>query len=290
MPIAEFENIYTQEVVKGINFGGSNQKVYHVGDTLVYAPNGGTSIGYANSEYTLNPLGLISSGGSVDWTIQSYQYNGDGTWYVTLENIFTGDTISNVLPFNESGSFYTTHCDSVDVLANCGGYKVEDTWVGQDLAKDWKRLVHTDSSLPHEILKYNENFGDTPSPTPDGETITGSQSFERFTGATVGAFDYKQWSGNSQCTGAYGDNNRYFYLVKSVHVRLFSNNTYTVWQTTPAPYAGIFLHTSNLGIVYHGGVYGLSGVCSPLAEYNTAWDNYNFYPNYNAYISGRSRV
>jgi len=151
MSASEFKNLKTQETRQGINFGGP--KVYFVGDTLVYAPEGGESISLTGTTLTLNPLGLTSESGGAFYSKISEQIVGDGTWTITVKHSITGEEISGVYEFS-SEVYYTTECDTQKVLANCGGYKVEDTWTGQDTTTEWKRLVHTDANLPHEILPY----------------------------------------------------------------------------------------------------------------------------------------
>jgi len=150
MSASEFKNLKTQEIRQGINFGGP--KVYLVDDTPVYAPEGGTSISLSGTTLTLNPLGLTSDSGGAFYSKISEQIVGDGTWTITVKNSATGDEVSGVYEFS-SEAYYTTECDRQNVLANCGGYKVEDTWDGK-ATDEWKRLVHTDNTLPHEILPY----------------------------------------------------------------------------------------------------------------------------------------
>ncbi|MBD3797225.1 MAG: hypothetical protein IE887_05720 [Campylobacterales bacterium] len=58
-----------------------------------------------------------------------------------------------VFPFAPSKKLYYVDVNQSYVKASCGGVELQDAWDGK-LDMEWKRLVHTDTTLPHEILKY----------------------------------------------------------------------------------------------------------------------------------------
>lgn len=81
---------------------------------------------------------------------------------ITVKHRFDSSIIAmngiEVYPFAPSKKLYYIQGEFSEnisgyVKASCGGYLLEDTWVGQ-VATEFKRLVHTDTMLPHEILSY----------------------------------------------------------------------------------------------------------------------------------------
>jgi len=219
MALAEFKNLATQETRNGIDFGGP--KTYLVGDIPVYAPEGGTNITYADDKLTLEPLGLTTEAGDT-WEKISTDYAGDGTWTITIQNIITGEIISGIYEFKDGGNYYTTRCDSTPVSASCGGYKVEDTWDDQQ-PNEWKKLLHTDDTLPHEILSYNCPY---PKTLIDGSCIQeyGAGWELELTGpGAMTAIDGRNYNPNNQvrvlCT-AEGDN------AVGLHTGVFTAKAY----------------------------------------------------------------
>jgi hypothetical protein len=155
MPRCTFLDGATQQVIEGLNFGGSPQVVYDVGGVLVYAPIGGTDITIADNVATLNPLGLTSGNALGNWNIISETDKGTCEWKLNLQNASTAEVKNGVYPFNTvDGITYELECQAgVWVMATCGGYEIESTWVGQ-LANECYRLKGTNEiiSAQYEYL------------------------------------------------------------------------------------------------------------------------------------------
>jgi len=88
---------------------------------------------------------------------------------ITVKHRFDSSIIAmngiEVYPFAPSKKLYYVQGEFSEnisgyVKASCGGYLLEDTWVGQ-VATEFKRLVHTDTTLPHEIISYKCPWGYT---------------------------------------------------------------------------------------------------------------------------------
>lgn len=80
---------------------------------------------------------------------------------ITVKHRFDSSIVTmngvEVYPFAASKKLYYVDGNiSGYVKASCGGYLLEDTWVGQDVATEYARLLHTDATLPHETLKLFE--------------------------------------------------------------------------------------------------------------------------------------
>ncbi len=91
------------------------------------------------------------------WELDQELNKGTKKYKITVKHRFDPDIITmqdiEVYPFALSKKLYYVDGNiSGYVKASCGGYLVEDTWDGQT-CDDVKRLVHTDLTLPHELLR-----------------------------------------------------------------------------------------------------------------------------------------
>ncbi len=92
------------------------------------------------------------------WELDNELNKGTKDYKITLKHRFDSSVIMSeeVYPFAPSGKLYRVTDNTPGgngwVKASCGGYKVEDTWVGQDTATQMAKLSHTVATLPHEYI------------------------------------------------------------------------------------------------------------------------------------------
>ena len=160
------------------------------------------------------------------WETESEQNIGTKEYRITLKHKFdiTLPAIDNVYPFAPSKKLYYVQGEFSEnisgyVKASYGGFKIEDTWVDQDTATELKRLVHTDATLPHEILNYKCKAGyvfdiglGTCSPVVvPNFSVSGSTNISRFYNVSAWELLSTQQCGYSHAeditmaTGAYGN-------------------------------------------------------------------------------------
>ena len=130
MPMCEIKDHKTGETIKALNFGGDS--LYQVNGKYVWAPKGGTSISETTDSYTLSPHGIHIGKENVLWQIIGHDNVNTCSWRVTVKNQVTNEIISGVYPFNVRGKVYELECQpGTWVMASCGGYKIEASWVGK---------------------------------------------------------------------------------------------------------------------------------------------------------------
>lgn len=83
--------------------------------------------------------------------VVSHQNKNTKNWKVTVKNIETNETQTDVYPFNLEGSLYQLESGEW-VLASCGGTTISDSWEGQK-SNEFFRL---DSDENEKILKKYE--------------------------------------------------------------------------------------------------------------------------------------
>ena len=129
MPMCDIKDHKTGETLKAYDFGGP--EIYYAGTSLVYAPLGGTSVSSSENLATLNPLGITSIM-KQRWKVTGHVGIGTAGWRVSVVDTSTGETKDGVYPFNLQGNVYELECQpGTWVMASCGGYKIESSWVGQ---------------------------------------------------------------------------------------------------------------------------------------------------------------
>lgn len=91
---------------------------------------------------------------SSQWETDQEKAKGTKQYRITVKHRFDSSKTMNedVYPFAPSKKLYPVNGEYVK--ASCGGYLLEDTWVGQDVGIEWKRLLHTSDTLPHERLLF----------------------------------------------------------------------------------------------------------------------------------------
>jgi len=123
MPKCKILDKKTNQIIEGLDFGGPD--IYDINGTLVYAPEGSTSISISNNTINLDPLGLNITDVVAPWEIISQQNINTCNWRVTVQNSLTGEIKSGVYPFNLDGHVYQLECSGEWVMASCGGYKIQ---------------------------------------------------------------------------------------------------------------------------------------------------------------------
>lgn len=113
----------------------------------------------------LNPLGsstVIKS----KWEVVSHENIGTANWRVAIRDVNTGEVKTGVYPFNLDGKVYELECQpGTWVIASCGGYKIESSWIGQTTEQVYK-LKGTG-----EIIKIQEKVYYLMYPTYYGKDI-----------------------------------------------------------------------------------------------------------------------
>ena len=136
MPMCEIKDHKTGETLKAYDFGGP--EIYYAGTSLVYAPLGGTSVSTNENLASLNPLGITSIM-KPRWEVTGHVGIGTANWRVSVVDTSTGETKDGVYPFNLQGNVYELECQpGTWVIASCGGYKIESSWVGKTAEQVYK--------------------------------------------------------------------------------------------------------------------------------------------------------
>ena len=149
MPMCDIKDHKTGQTLKAYDFGGP--EIYYVGDSLVYAPLGGTSVSSSENLATLNPLGITSIM-KPRWEVTGHTDIGTANWRVSVVDTLTGETKDGVYPFNLQGNVYELECQpGTWVIASCGGYKIESSWEGKQNYELY-RLKGTDEKISMEGL------------------------------------------------------------------------------------------------------------------------------------------
>jgi len=123
MPKCKFLDRKTGEVIEGLDFGGP--EIYKVKRTFVYAPKGGTSLSVTSTSIILEPLGLEIPIEHI-WKMVNMTDSGLVSEYAFMENTLTGQSRGAIRVFNPNGFLYRLPCEDEWVLADCGGYKLQD--------------------------------------------------------------------------------------------------------------------------------------------------------------------
>ena len=163
MQFINIRDYKTGDTIKALNFGGP--KCYKVSNRYVWAPEGGTNLIINENSIILDPLGLVINNPNI-WIIVSHQNAGTADWKVTVKNLATSEEKAGVYPFNlrSNSNVYELECKpGTWVMASCGGYKIESSWVGKKPYEAYK-LKGTNEIVYIAKIKTDNNYSN---PTDD---------------------------------------------------------------------------------------------------------------------------
>ena len=237
MSFINIRDYKTGKVVKALNFGGP--KLYTVEGRQVWAPKNGTSFTITDTTIKLLPLNLTINHTNI-WVIISHQNIGTINWRVTVKNLATNEVKLGVYPFNWHGNVYELECQpGTWVIASCGGYKIESSWVGKN-SNEAYRLRGTG-----EIIKiiapnytyvtnqvggsysrpiggtspfYLQNERNVQTTLPLNDCSISSEIIQLKINVVAFGDDVDYWSAYNQCKGAheeiYMDSHMYYEIVE----------------------------------------------------------------------------
>jgi hypothetical protein len=166
-PYVKFHNDFIKTIVTGLDTNRNNPNLNHNSIISVEAHDFYSS--YLTAENTKNDIFNFTlekiqahSTAPSQWQTDQELNKGTEDYKITVKHRFDSSIVAmngvEVYPFAPSKKLYYVQGKFSEdisgyVKASCGGYKIETTWTGQDIATQIAKLSYTDTTLPHEYIE-----------------------------------------------------------------------------------------------------------------------------------------